>query len=279
MPEKFAHLVIGPAGSGKSTYCTALQNHCLTIKRTVHVVNLDPAAEVFKYKPAVDIRELISLEDVMEEMDFGPNGGLVFCMEYLVQNFEWLEEQIVGNYGEDYLLIDCPGQIELYVHLPVLKKITDQLEKWGYRVCVVCLLDSVFITNPSRFISGSLSCLAAMMQLALPHVNLLTKCDLLDDKKATLEKFFNPTIKDLLSDLNKMTVGKFHNLNKAMSELVTDYSLTSFLPLDLTDTESIEVVLSHVDHAMQYGEAQEPKEPDELEVSPPAVPLDGKSNM
>ena len=29
-----------------------------------------------------DIRELISLDDVMEELGLGPNGGLVYCMEY-----------------------------------------------------------------------------------------------------------------------------------------------------------------------------------------------------
>jgi len=93
------------------------------------VVNLDPAAEVFKYKPAVDIRDLISLEDAMDAMNFGPNGGLVFCMEYLTQNFGWFEEQIVGSFGEDYILIDCPGQIELYIHLPVLKNGKNQWKK------------------------------------------------------------------------------------------------------------------------------------------------------
>jgi hypothetical protein len=30
----------------------------------------------------VDIRELISLDDVMEELGMGPNGGLIYCMEY-----------------------------------------------------------------------------------------------------------------------------------------------------------------------------------------------------
>ena len=38
-----------------------------------------------------DIRELISLEDVMAEMKLGPNGGLIYCMEYLVDNIDWLE--------------------------------------------------------------------------------------------------------------------------------------------------------------------------------------------
>ena len=54
---------------------------------SVRVVNLDPAAEYFDYDVAADIRELISLEDAMDDDDlkFGPNGGLVFCMEYFAQ--------------------------------------------------------------------------------------------------------------------------------------------------------------------------------------------------
>ena len=80
---KFAQLVIGPAGCGKSTYCNTIYQHCQAMGRTVHVVNLDPAAESFAYPVSIDVRELVTLEDVMEEMSLGPNGGLLFCMEYL----------------------------------------------------------------------------------------------------------------------------------------------------------------------------------------------------
>jgi GTPase SAR1 family protein len=69
---------MGPAGAGKSTYCNAFQRHCDTISRTVHVANLDPAAEAFEYTAAIDIRELITVADVMEEFGFGPNGALVY---------------------------------------------------------------------------------------------------------------------------------------------------------------------------------------------------------
>ena len=34
----------------------------------------------------------------------------------------------------------------------------------------------------------------------------------------------------------------------------------TFLPLDLTNPDSIENVLSHIDYTMQYGEDEEPKE-------------------
>ena len=50
-------------------------------------MNLDPAAEEMLYEPSVDIRELISLEDVMEELELGPNGGLIYCMEYGLEFF------------------------------------------------------------------------------------------------------------------------------------------------------------------------------------------------
>lgn len=45
---------------------------------------MDPAAENFDYQPLVDIRDLITVDDAMEdeELHYGPNGGLVFCIEY-----------------------------------------------------------------------------------------------------------------------------------------------------------------------------------------------------
>lgn len=68
---------------------------------------LHNGAECFFF---ADIRELINLDDAMddEELHFGPNGGLVFCMEHLAENFDWLEEQL-GDVDDDYVLFDCPG--------------------------------------------------------------------------------------------------------------------------------------------------------------------------
>lgn len=39
------------------------------------IVNLDPANEEVPYEADIDIRDLVSLERVMEELDLGPNGG------------------------------------------------------------------------------------------------------------------------------------------------------------------------------------------------------------
>lgn len=80
---RYAVLVTGPAGAGKSTFCNGIITHLQTSKRTGHLCNLDPAAntDAFEYQPAIDIRDLISLEDVMGELGYGPNGGLVYCFE------------------------------------------------------------------------------------------------------------------------------------------------------------------------------------------------------
>lgn len=99
--SKFGVLVMGPAGAGKvcgehlqldmitpwqiaqTTFCSALIQHLRLNKRSCFYINLDPAAEDFSYEPDLDIKDLISLEDVMEEMNLGPNGGLIYCFEYV----------------------------------------------------------------------------------------------------------------------------------------------------------------------------------------------------
>ena len=58
---------------------------------------------------------------------FGPNGGLMFCMEYLLENLDWLHEGL-GDYEDDYVIFDCPGQIELYAHSPVMRRLVDALK-------------------------------------------------------------------------------------------------------------------------------------------------------
>ena len=103
-------VTIGPAGVGKTTMCHALQIHGRLHKRGIYVVNLDPAADTLPYEPDVDVRELIRVEDAMREFGYGPNGGLIYCMEYLAMHLEWLEDKI-SEFGEDdTLLFDCPGQ-------------------------------------------------------------------------------------------------------------------------------------------------------------------------
>lgn len=274
---RFAQLVMGPAGSGKSTYCSTMVQHSESLNRSVQVVNLDPAAELFDYPVMADIRELIQVDDVMEDdsLRFGPNGGLVFCMEYFANNFDWLEQSL-GHVEDDYILFDCPGQIELYTHLPVMKQLVEQLQQWEFRVCGVFLVDSQFMVESFKFISGVMAALSCMVSLEIPQVNIMTKMDLLSPKaKKEIEKYLDPDMYSMMED-NSDTIRsvKFKKLTQAICGLIEDYSMVRFLPFDRTDEEGINIVLQHIDFSIQYGEDLEFKEPKEPEEGPAQLNYD-----
>ncbi len=144
----FAQLVIGPPGAGKSTYCNGMQQFMGAIGRKASIVNLDPANDPISsnsnYSPALDIRELISLETIMkdEEIALGPNGGVLYALEELERDLDeengWFEEGL-KRLGEDYVLFDCPGQVEIFTHHGSLRRVVGRLDKMGYRVCVLLL--------------------------------------------------------------------------------------------------------------------------------------------
>ena len=64
------------------------------IGREVAIVNIDPANEQIPYTADVDIMNLIKLEEVMEHYKLGPNGGLIYCMEFLEKNISWLLDEL-----------------------------------------------------------------------------------------------------------------------------------------------------------------------------------------
>lgn len=259
----YAQLVIGPAGSGKSYYCNIMQQHMALVGRTARLVNLDPAAEFFAYEPDVDIRELISIEDVMEdeELRLGPNGGLVFCLEHLTENFDWLHEQLQPQ-EDDYIIFDCPGQIELYTHLDVMKVIIEKLKSWDITVGGVFLMDSQFLVERGKFLSGVMAALSCMVKLEVPHINIMTKVDILSQAaKESLEDYTNPANYERVQ--KKSPYGnRYSKLIDSLFKVIEDYSLVNFYPLDSGDNESIGYTLAMVDNMIQWGEDQDVKTKD-----------------
>ncbi|KAI8938659.1 hypothetical protein NX059_004528 [Plenodomus lindquistii] len=278
----------GPAGAGKSTFCSSLIQHLQTTKRPCFYVNLDPAAETFAFEPDLDIKDLISLSDVMEEMSLGPNGGLIYCFEFLMENLDFLTDPL-QEVTEDYLIVfDMPGQIELYTHVPILPQLVKVLMQGScnIRMCAAYLLEATFVIDRPKFFSGTLSAMSAMMMLEMPHINILSKMDLVKGQVAKRElKRFIDVDADLIDDdparkrgtleeeagfmdpantQSLMNGSAFHKLNKAVAELIDGFSMVSFLKLDVQDEDSLAFILSYIDDAIQFHEAQEPKEPKEF---------------
>lgn len=289
--SKFGVLAMGPAGAGKTTFCTALIQHLQHTHRSVYYINLDPAATSFAYTPDLDIRDLISLEDVMDEMSLGPNGGLIFCFEFLLQNLDFLSTPIESLTEEFLIIFDLPGQIELYTHVPLLPELVRYLSRMGplnINLCAAYLLEATFVVDKAKFFAGTLSAMSAMVNMELPHINILSKMDLVESQvpKKELRRFTDPDarlmddedtgrntfdssvevdVKDPAEVDNVMSGGSFKALNRAVARLIDDFSMVSFLQLNVNDEDSVGGILSYIDDAIQFHEAQEPREPKEFE--------------
>jgi len=111
----------------------------------------------------------------MEEMKLGPNGGLMFAMQFVRTNLEWLDSKLDTVDLDSYLILDCPGQVELYTADSNMKEIIDHLSSRDVRLTCVNLVDSHHCSDAGKFVSVCLTSLTSMLQIALPHVNLLSK--------------------------------------------------------------------------------------------------------
>lgn len=183
----FGQFILGPPGAGKTTYAHGMQQLCLALKRPYLVINLDPGNDQLPYdrENCIDIKELITVEDVMDEYHLGPNGGLVFAMEFVethLQTFLYTKLKAFPYWRSRYLIFDLPGQVELYLHHTVMKNITKKLSKdLDLRLCCVHLVDSTWCRDAGSFVAGVLTALTCTMHLELPPVNVLTKVDLMRD--------------------------------------------------------------------------------------------------
>lgn len=257
---RFGQLIIGPPGSGKTTYCSEIAQLLQHVfNRKVVIVNLDPANEYLPYTPDIDVQELVNVEDVMEVEELGPNGALVFCIEQLERDVDWLFSKISSFSDEYYFLFDCPGQIELYSHHQSFQHICESLIKqFDFRLASVQLIDSYYCSDASTFISVVLASLSTMLRLGLPHVNVLSKVDLIEKMgKLDFDLSFYTEVSNLnyLADrLESNPFGqKLSKLSKAICEIVEDYSLVSFVPVSVKERETLYHLVKKIDRTIGYS--------------------------
>lgn len=265
----FGQLVIGPPGSGKTTYCAKMAKFLNDqLHRPTKIINLDPANDNMTYNAAIDIMELVSVEDVMDNLQLGPNGALIYCFEYIEKNIDWLITKLTELTTDNvYLIFDLPGQVELYTHHNTVKNIFELLTTHhGFQLCTVHLVDSHYCSEPTKFISTLLLSLNTMLQIGLPHVNVLSKADQLTSHSKELDfniDYYTDVLdlEYLLDLLDKDNFSsKFQKLNSALISLIQDYALVSFILLDNSKEKDLITVKNSVDKANGFvygaGEAR-----------------------
>eukprot|EP01063_Lacrimia_lanifica_P007323 TRINITY_DN14652_c0_g1_i1.p2 TRINITY_DN14652_c0_g1~~TRINITY_DN14652_c0_g1_i1.p2 ORF type:complete len:304 (+),score=125.88 TRINITY_DN14652_c0_g1_i1:115-1026(+) len=261
----FGQLVFGHPGSGKTTYCAGLAEYLTGIGRKVAVVNLDPANDALPYEAQIDVRSLIDHKVAMEEEALGPNGAFLFCLEYLQTNRDWLGDAMqktgseLGGGGWTYFLFDCPGQVELYTNHDAFRDLVTWMQKDAHiKLCGVHLVDSLYCRSGPHFISAVLMSLTSMLQLELPHINVLTKIDLLKNYELDFGLDFYTEVQDLSHLLHHMKSDdavpkRFHRMNDALAQLVEDYPHVAFLTLDIDSQDAVQELMTEVDKANGYS--------------------------
>lgn len=310
----YGQIVVGPPGCGKTTYCNGMQQYLRLIGREAFVVNFDPANEgvtqegethddsqpttILPYETIIDVSDdIVNLPTVMMQLGLGPNGGLLYCMEYIEHHLTDILQILVDRLKQDkfrqcsYLLFDFPGQVELFTHSASVRNIAARLSKeLDIRLCVVQLIDAHYCTDASKFIAASLLTTTKMVRLELPTVNILSKIDLLNQygkMPYNLEYFTECQELDRLIDYldgpdmenedeivtntlhqsyiddeeyqaarskkrNSNFFKRHRKLHQLLCEVIDDYSLINFIPLNISDAVSVGRVLSKIDRANGY---------------------------
>lgn len=170
---------IGTAGSGKSTLVGAFKQWCDDSAVDAVVVNMDPGADALPYTADVDIREWINLNEVMKEYNLGPNGAQIVAADLMAVNINKMID-VISGYDTDYVLVDTPGQLELFAFRESSNVLIDAFGREDSML--IYLSDPSLSRSPNGFVTAMVLGALAQFRLQIPMINLLSKSDTLSDE-------------------------------------------------------------------------------------------------
>jgi GTPase SAR1 family protein len=177
MPAKHLYFV-GTAGSGKTTLTEAFQLWLNNQGYEAMTVNLDPGADALTYAPDVDVRDWIKLSEVMEEHGLGPNGAQIVAADMIALNVREIS-QVIAGYDTDYVLIDTPGQIELFTFRQSSRVVMDELS--GDRAMLAFLFDPALAKTANGYVSSLMLAATVHFRAPSPMISILAKADTLTE--------------------------------------------------------------------------------------------------
>jgi GPN-loop GTPase len=174
-----AIFIVGTAGSGKSLLASKIFDYYTRNGAFVGMLNLDPGVENLPYTCDVDVRDYVDIVSIMRQYDLGPNGSMIMANDLIASKIDELQRE-VDDINPDYLIIDTPGQIELFAYRASGLFFIQNLN--AEQKIAIFLHDGSLITTPINFVSIALLATSVKLRLNLPQVNVVTKKDLIEDK-------------------------------------------------------------------------------------------------
>nr|AFK39903.1 unknown [Medicago truncatula] len=170
-------IVVGMAGSGKTTLMHRLVTHTHLSNIRGYVMNLDPAVMTLPYASNIDIRDTVKYKEVMKQFNLGPNGGILTSLNLFATKFDEVISVIEKRADQlDYVLVDTPGQIEIFTWSASGAIITEAFAS-TFPTVVAYVVDTPRAENPTTFMSNMLYACSILYKTRLPLILAFNKVD------------------------------------------------------------------------------------------------------
>ncbi len=249
----FLVFLVGTAGSGKSLLAAALEKWLVDTEISTTVVNLDPGVDAPPYTSDVDIREYVDYGEVITKFGLGPNGALVASMDMAIGYLPDIRDDILER-ETDYVIVDCPGQMELFAYRNSGPLFVTGLTGTEPALSVY-LLDSNIAQTPEGYLSSTLLGLSISIRFNLPQLNILSKCDILEE--ATIEKIVTWSEDTFMLEdaLYNSASGLTREYSQSIIRMLEDLGgATSLTPVSAKTRMGLDMLYGHMQRLFMGGD-------------------------
>lgn len=200
--------VTGTAGAGKSLFVSKIYEYYTKNGVFAAILNLDPGVENLPYTCDIDVRDHVDIVSIMKQYDLGPNGALIMANDLIASKIDSIQNEI-NEVNPDYLIVDTPGQIELFAYRssgPFFVQNLDAEEKVN-----IFLYDGSLITTPVNFVSIALLATSIKLRLNMSTINIITKMDLIGTKMKEILQW-STNLKSLETAISNEADGETYTL-------------------------------------------------------------------
>ncbi|KAK7423405.1 hypothetical protein QQZ08_009083 [Neonectria magnoliae] len=184
-----AIVCVGMAGSGKTTFMRRINAHLHEKETPPYVINLDPAVLSVPFEANIDIRDSVNYEEVMKQYNLGPNGGILTSLNLFAtkvdQIVNLLEKRAKPDPEKpdhkpiDRILVDTPGQIEVFVWSASGTILLESLAS-SFPTVIAYIIDTPRTSSTSTFMSNMLYACSILYKTKLPMILVFNKTDVKD---------------------------------------------------------------------------------------------------
>jgi GTPase SAR1 family protein len=173
-------IILGMAGSGKTTFVKKFEEVLVDKDKETYVINMDPAVKDTLYEPNMDIRDTINYKEVMTNHSLGPNGAIMTCLNLFATSIHKIIDVLEKKEELDYILIDTPGQLEVFSWSASGQVISDSFSVI-FPTVLIYVVDIPRCQNPNTFASNMLYALSIMYKMKQPLIIVFNKKDIVSE--------------------------------------------------------------------------------------------------